>query len=123
MENLLSDSKMRKSRSKKWQILSVLHILLIISLSFSTLVKAEEVQSTHNIRVSGTIGSTVEETKETNKHQTLVADLSAITQKNLPETGTVVNQRIVFLGYLLIGISGGVFLFCRKQKYPIEYFQ
>lgn len=120
MENLLSDSKMRKSRSKKWQVLSVLHILLIISLSFSTLVKAEVVQSTHNIRVSGTIGSTVE---ETNKHQTLVADLSAITQKNLPETGTVVNQRIVFLGYLLIGISGGVVLFCRKKKYPIEYFK
>ncbi|MGM0329463.1 MULTISPECIES: LPXTG cell wall anchor domain-containing protein [Enterococcus] len=121
MENLLLDSKMRKSRSKKWQVLSVLHILLIISLSFSTIVKAEVVQSTHNIRVSGTIGSTVEETKEANKHQTLVADLSAITKQNLPETGTVVNQRIVFLGYLLIGISGGVVLFSRKRNYPIEY--
>ncbi|MDY4308100.1 hypothetical protein SNF32_16165 [Enterococcus mundtii] len=42
-------------------------------------------QSTHNIRVSGTIGSTVEETKEANKHQTLVADLSAITQKSYPK--------------------------------------
>ncbi|WP_271554029.1 hypothetical protein [Enterococcus mundtii] len=123
MENLLSDSKMRKSRSKKWQVLLVLHILLIISFSFSTIVKAEEVHSTHNIRVSGTIGSTVEETKEANKHQTLVADLSAITQKNLPETGTVVNQRIVFLGYLWIGISGGVVLYSRKRKYPIEYFK
>lgn len=82
MENLLSDSKMGKTRNKKWQVLCILNMLLIISLSFSTIVKAEAVQSDHTISVSGTIGTTFEEQNEANEHKTLVADLSGVSQKN-----------------------------------------